>query len=95
MDGIETTLTGASVLAEVCPEAALRHAERQLAARHGVVRNARGEVQPGRARVNKLGGSELNFSSDTAWSWLTTSRAAVMALVRWMPKSGTRACASI
>jgi len=65
VDGIETTLTGASVLAEVCLETALRHAERQLAARHGVVRNARGEVQ--RLVVlalGKLGGSELNFSSD-------------------------------
>lgn len=65
VDGVETTLTGASVLAEVCLETALRHAERQLAARHGVVRNARGEMQ--RLVVlalGKLGGGELNFSSD-------------------------------
>lgn len=65
IDRIETTLTASSVLAEVCLEVALRHAERQLAERHGMVRNGAGEVQ--RLVVlalGKLGGGELNFSSD-------------------------------
>ncbi|MGB3046363.1 MAG: glutamine-synthetase adenylyltransferase, partial [Dokdonella sp.] len=65
VDKVETTLAGASVLAEVCLELALRHAERQLAERHGQIRVASGEVQ--RLVVlalGKLGGGELNFSSD-------------------------------
>src|SRR5690606_27437872 len=65
VDKVETTLAGASVLAEVCLELALRHAERQLAERHGQIRLASGEVQ--RLVVlalGKLGGGELNFSSD-------------------------------
>ena len=65
VDRIETTLAGASVLAEVCLEIALRHAECQLAERHGLIRLASGEVQ--RLVVlalGKLGGGELNFSSD-------------------------------
>jgi glutamate-ammonia-ligase adenylyltransferase len=64
-DAIETTLAGASVLAESCIEAALRGAEHQLTVRHGVVRDANG--QPQRLVVlalGKLGGGELNFSSD-------------------------------
>jgi glutamate-ammonia-ligase adenylyltransferase len=64
-DTVETTLTGASVLADSCIEAALRGAEREVAARHGVVRDARGRLQ--RLVVfalGKLGGGELNFSSD-------------------------------
>ena len=64
-DAIETTLTGASVLADTCIEAALRGAEREVATRHGVVRDARGRLQ--RLVVfalGKLGGGELNFSSD-------------------------------
>jgi len=65
LDPVESTLAGASVLAECCLEAALRHAERQLAMRHGQVRSADGAGQ--RLVVfglGKLGGSELNFSSD-------------------------------
>ncbi|HEY6942818.1 bifunctional [glutamate--ammonia ligase]-adenylyl-L-tyrosine phosphorylase/[glutamate--ammonia-ligase] adenylyltransferase, partial [Dokdonella sp.] len=64
-DAVETTLAGASVLAESCLEAALRGAERQVAARHGVIRDADARVQ--RMVVlglGKLGGGELNFSSD-------------------------------
>ena len=64
-DTIETTLAGASVLAESCLEAALRGAEREVVARHGGMRDARGRVQ--RLVVlalGKLGGGELNFSSD-------------------------------
>ena len=65
IDKVETTLTGSSVLAEVCLEQALRHAERQLSERHGLIRNESGENQ--RLVVlalGKLGGGELNFSSD-------------------------------
>jgi [glutamine synthetase] adenylyltransferase / [glutamine synthetase]-adenylyl-L-tyrosine phosphorylase len=65
VDKIETTLTGASVLAEVCLEVALRHAEHHIAERHGVIRTEAGEMQ--RLVVlalGKLGGAELNFSSD-------------------------------
>ena len=65
LDTVETTLAGASVLAETCIEAALAGAERKIAARHGVIRDARGGVQ--RMVVyglGKLGGGELNFSSD-------------------------------
>lgn len=64
-DGVETILAGASLLAETCIEQALRGAERQVAQRHGVVRDARGRVM--RMVVlgmGKLGGGELNFSSD-------------------------------
>jgi len=65
LDTIETTLTGASVLAETCIEAALLGAERKVAARHGAIRDAHGTPQ--RMVVfglGKLGGGELNFSSD-------------------------------
>ncbi len=65
IDPVETTLAGTSVLAEICIEAALRFAERTLAVRHGVIRNEAGVVQ--RLVVlalGKLGGAELNFSSD-------------------------------
>ena len=64
-DGVETTLAGASVLADACLEAALRGAEQEVAQRHGHVRAANG--QPQRMVVfalGKLGGGELNFSSD-------------------------------
>jgi glutamate-ammonia-ligase adenylyltransferase len=65
VDQVETTLAGASVLADTCIELALRHAERQIADRHGVIRMESGEPQ--RLVVlalGKLGGNELNFSSD-------------------------------
>src|SRR5690348_2634659 len=65
LDTVETTLAGASVLAETCIEAALAGGERKVAARHGVIRDGRGGVQ--RMVVfglGKLGGGELNFSSD-------------------------------
>ncbi len=65
IDKVETTLTGASVLGEVCLEVALRHAESELAERHGVIRTEAGAIQ--RLVVlalGKLGGGELNFSSD-------------------------------
>jgi glutamate-ammonia-ligase adenylyltransferase len=65
LDTVEQTLAGASVLAEACLDLALRHAERGLIARHGVPRDAAGNGQ--RLVVlgfGKLGGGELNFSSD-------------------------------
>jgi len=65
LDDVETTLAGASVLAETCIEVALAGAERKIASRHGVVRDVRGAPQ--RMVVyglGKLGGGELNFSSD-------------------------------
>ena len=65
IDRIETTLSAASVLAEVCLELALRHAERQMAERHGVMRTPAGDVQRMVVlALGKLGGGELNFSSD-------------------------------
>ncbi|MEO7323263.1 MAG: bifunctional [glutamate--ammonia ligase]-adenylyl-L-tyrosine phosphorylase/[glutamate--ammonia-ligase] adenylyltransferase, partial [Dokdonella sp.] len=64
-DAVETTLAGASVLADCCIEAALRGAERLVSARHGVVRDASGQVQRMVVlALGKLGGGELNFSSD-------------------------------
>jgi len=65
LDTVETTLAGASVLAETCIETALLGAERKVAARHGLIRDAQGTPQ--RLVVfglGKLGGGELNFSSD-------------------------------
>lgn len=64
-DGTQTILAGATVLADTCIEQALRCAQTQVAQRHGSVRDAQGRVQ--RLVVvgmGKLGGGELNFSSD-------------------------------
>ena len=65
LDGVEQTLAGASALAETCLAAALGYGERVLERRHGVARNAERIAQ--RLVVlamGKLGGGELNFSSD-------------------------------
>jgi glutamate-ammonia-ligase adenylyltransferase len=65
LDEVADTLAGSTALAETCLEAALRYAEVALAARHGVPRDAAGRAQ--RLVVlglGKLGGGELNFSSD-------------------------------
>ncbi len=65
LDDVEATLHGSSVLAEVCLERALEHARQQVARRHGVVHDQQGNGQ--RLIVlglGKLGGGELNFSSD-------------------------------
>ena len=64
-DSTLATLDRASRLAEACIECALRHVELQQAARYGWPRKADGTV----ARMSvigmgKLGGGELNFSSD-------------------------------
>jgi [glutamine synthetase] adenylyltransferase / [glutamine synthetase]-adenylyl-L-tyrosine phosphorylase len=65
MDSVSDTLAGASRIAETCIEAALQHVEAQLQMRFGMPRSAAGEAQ--RLVViamGKLGGGELNFSSD-------------------------------
>ncbi|HEX6833525.1 MAG TPA: bifunctional [glutamate--ammonia ligase]-adenylyl-L-tyrosine phosphorylase/[glutamate--ammonia-ligase] adenylyltransferase, partial [Rudaea sp.] len=64
-DTIEQTLAGASALAESALESALQVAEMLLVRRHGTPRDAAGNAQ--RLVVlamGKLGGGELNFSSD-------------------------------
>lgn len=65
LDEVADTLAGSTALAESCIEAALRYAEAHLGARHGLPRDAKG--RPQRLVVlglGKLGGGELNFSSD-------------------------------
>jgi glutamate-ammonia-ligase adenylyltransferase len=65
LDSLEDTLTGASALAEVCLSAAHDRIERILKQRHGTPRGESGIAQ--RLVVialGKLGGGELNFSSD-------------------------------
>jgi [glutamine synthetase] adenylyltransferase / [glutamine synthetase]-adenylyl-L-tyrosine phosphorylase len=62
---LERTLAASSALAEHCIETALAAAETALATRHGWPRSADGSAQ--RLVVlalGKLGGAELNFSSD-------------------------------
>ncbi|MGB3392604.1 MAG: bifunctional [glutamate--ammonia ligase]-adenylyl-L-tyrosine phosphorylase/[glutamate--ammonia-ligase] adenylyltransferase [Stenotrophomonas sp.] len=65
LDTVDTTLRGATRLAEDCLQLALAALEQEFAQRHGVVRAGDGSVQ--RLVVfglGKLGGGELNFSSD-------------------------------
>ncbi|MCD9088287.1 bifunctional [glutamate--ammonia ligase]-adenylyl-L-tyrosine phosphorylase/[glutamate--ammonia-ligase] adenylyltransferase [Stenotrophomonas sp. SY1] len=65
LDDVDATLAGATVLAEQCLELALVALEQEFATRHGVVRATDGSAQ--RLVVfglGKLGGGELNFSSD-------------------------------
>ncbi|MEL1262950.1 bifunctional [glutamate--ammonia ligase]-adenylyl-L-tyrosine phosphorylase/[glutamate--ammonia-ligase] adenylyltransferase [Pseudoxanthomonas putridarboris] len=65
LDDVDATLAGTTRLAEVCLQTALEALEAEFAQRHGVVRAADGSVQ--RLVVfglGKLGGGELNFSSD-------------------------------
>jgi glutamate-ammonia-ligase adenylyltransferase len=65
LDDVDATLAGSTRLAERCLSLALDALEAQFAARHGVVRAADGTPQ--RLVVfglGKLGGGELNFSSD-------------------------------
>lgn len=62
---LQATLAESTRLADHCTEVALAAIEAQLIARHGQPRDGNGEVQ--RLVVfalGKLGGSELNFSSD-------------------------------
>ena len=65
LDTVADTLAGSTQLAEHCLQLGLQALEAEFARRHGVVRNAEGAVQ--RLVVfglGKLGGGELNFSSD-------------------------------
>jgi [glutamine synthetase] adenylyltransferase / [glutamine synthetase]-adenylyl-L-tyrosine phosphorylase len=65
LDDVPATLRGATALAEDCLGLGLTALEAEFATRHGVVRAADGSEQ--RLVVfglGKLGGSELNFSSD-------------------------------
>ncbi|WP_348766648.1 bifunctional [glutamate--ammonia ligase]-adenylyl-L-tyrosine phosphorylase/[glutamate--ammonia-ligase] adenylyltransferase [uncultured Salinisphaera sp.] len=65
VDTLEATLSALSLLADRCIEAALVAAEQSVQQRHGVLRDAHGELQ--RLIIigmGKLGGGELNFSSD-------------------------------
>ena len=65
LDTVDDTLAGTTRLAEVCLQTALEALEAEFAHRHGVVRAPDGGVQ--RLVVfglGKLGGGELNFSSD-------------------------------
>ena len=65
LDDVDATLAGATRLAEDCLQLALAALEQEFASRHGGVRSDDGSVQ--RLVVfglGKLGGGELNFSSD-------------------------------
>ncbi|GAA5082171.1 bifunctional [glutamate--ammonia ligase]-adenylyl-L-tyrosine phosphorylase/[glutamate--ammonia-ligase] adenylyltransferase [Lysobacter panacisoli] len=65
LDEVDDTLAGSTRLAERCLQLALEALEAEFAQRHGVVRDREGNVQ--RLVVfglGKLGGGELNFSSD-------------------------------
>ncbi|HEY1141735.1 MAG TPA: bifunctional [glutamate--ammonia ligase]-adenylyl-L-tyrosine phosphorylase/[glutamate--ammonia-ligase] adenylyltransferase [Lysobacter sp.] len=65
LDDVGDTLAGATALAETCLQVALQALEIDFAQRHGVVRDREGHAQ--RMVVfglGKLGGGELNFSSD-------------------------------
>ena len=65
LDDVDATLAGSTALAGQCLQVALAALEEDFAARHGVVRGREGEVV--RLVVfglGKLGGGELNFSSD-------------------------------
>jgi len=65
LDDVDATLAGSTQLAERCLQIALAAVEAEFAQRHGVVRDRDGNPQ--RLVVfglGKLGGGELNFSSD-------------------------------
>lgn len=65
LDTVESTLTGSSELAVTCIELALAEAVRAVTQRHGYLRDAMGVQQyPVVFALGKLGGGELNFSSD-------------------------------
>ena len=65
IDGVEDTLRGASDIADRALAAALRAASAQMQARHGSLRDAEGRPQELVVfGLGKLGGQELNFSSD-------------------------------
>jgi glutamate-ammonia-ligase adenylyltransferase len=62
---LDETLHDLSDLADACVDAALRFVEQRLQTRHGIARNAAGTpIRPVVLGMGKLGGRELNFSSD-------------------------------
>ncbi len=64
-DDVDTTLAGSTRLAESCLRLALDALEAEFAARYGVVRDVDGNaVRLVVFGLGKLGGGELNFSSD-------------------------------
>ncbi|WP_202839277.1 bifunctional [glutamate--ammonia ligase]-adenylyl-L-tyrosine phosphorylase/[glutamate--ammonia-ligase] adenylyltransferase [Luteimonas saliphila] len=65
LDDVDATLAGTTRLAERCLAIALDALERDFALRHGVVRDGEGNaVRLVVFGMGKLGGGELNFSSD-------------------------------
>src|SRR5690606_5072500 len=65
LDDIEATLAGSTRLADTCLQLALDALEQAFAQRHGVVRDAEGNrIRMVVFALGKLGGQELNFSSD-------------------------------
>ncbi len=65
LDDVDATLAGTTRLAEECLHVALAALERDFAQRHGVVRTRDGAaVRLVVFGMGKLGGGELNFSSD-------------------------------
>lgn len=65
IDTVADTLAAASRLAELCIQLALHQVEVQLHGRYGTPRSENGEAQQLVViAMGKLGGSELNFSSD-------------------------------
>src|SRR5690606_1035876 len=65
LDDIDDTLAGSTRLADRCLQLAHDALERESALRHGVVRGADGgQVRLVVFALGKLGGQELNFSSD-------------------------------
>lgn len=65
LDSVEDTLAGSTALAERCLDSALRALEDEFARQRGTVRTRDGEaVRLVVFGLGKLGGGELNFSSD-------------------------------
>ncbi len=70
LDDVADTLAGSTRLAETCLQVALAALEADFHARHGLVRSPGGEGDGGTVQrlvvfaLGKLGGGELNFSSD-------------------------------
>ena len=65
IDSVDATLAGSSRIAEQALHAALQVAQMQVGERHGVLRDGAGKQQSLVVLgLGKLGGSELNFSSD-------------------------------
>lgn len=65
LDGVEATLSATSSLAETCIAVALEAVSKLLANEHGLVRDGKGAPQQLVVfGLGKLGGGELNFSSD-------------------------------